>query len=150
MEKFKELKQFPNYLISNQGRILSLRKGIWLKPRATNGDRHVQVCLNGKWMYVHRLVAMAFIKKPNIYVECVLHKDDNPKNNNVNNLQWGTQYENMQQRFGYPAERNKQIKDTFYQQRKTYNGKIVNLIQNIADEFKVSYGNVCCIVYKKN
>jgi len=41
------------------------------------------------------------------------------------------------------------IKDTFYQQRKTYNGKIVNLLQTIADEFKVSYGSVCCIVYKK-
>ena len=150
MEKFKELKQFPNYLISNQGKILSLHKGIWLKSRATNGDRHLQVCVNDKWMYVHRLVAIAFIKKPNKYVDVVMHKDDNPKNNHVDNLQWGTQYENIQQRNNYPAERNKQIKDTFYQQRKTYNGKITKLIEKISEEFKVSYGNVCNIVYKKN
>jgi hypothetical protein len=149
MEKFKQLKEYPNYLISNQGRILSLHKGIWLKPRATNGDRHLQVNVNGKFMYVHRLVAMAFIKKINKYVDIVMHKDNNPKNNHIDNLQWGTQYENMQQRFNYPAEKNKQIKDTFYQQRKTYNGKIVSLIDEIAKEFNVSYSHACAIVYKK-
>ena len=149
MEKFKQLKEYPNYLISNQGRILSLHKGIWLKPRATNGNRHLQVCVNGKFMYVHRLVAMAFIKKINKYVNIVMHKDDDPKNNNVNNLQWGTQYENMQQRNNYPAERNKLIKHIFYTQRKTYAGKIVELIQKIADEFKLSYGTIAVIVYSK-
>ena len=149
MEKFKQLKEYPNYLISNQGRILSLHKGIWLKPRATNGDRHLQVNVNGKFMYVHRLVAMAFIKKINKYVDIVMHKDNNPKNNHIDNLQWGTQYENMQQRFNYPAERNKMIKYTFYKQRKTYGGKIVDLIQKIADEYKISYGNVAYIVYSK-
>jgi hypothetical protein len=153
MEKFRQLKEYPNYLISNQGKILSLEKGIWLKPRATNGDRHVQVCLTTnkkrKWMYVHRLVALAFIKKPNKYINLVMHKDDNPKNNNVDNLQWGTQYLNMQQRFNYPAQRNKNIRNTFYQQRKTYKGTIVSLIKEIAKEFNVSYSSVCAVIYKK-
>ncbi len=101
MEKFKQLKEYPNYLISNQGRILSLHKGIWLKPRATNGDRHLQVNLNGKFLFVHRLVAMAFIKKINKYVDIVMHKDNNLKNNIVVNLQWGTQNDNIQKRINY-------------------------------------------------
>lgn len=44
---------------------------------------------------VHRLVAMAFIErvegKPN-----VLHSDNDPTNNRVTNLRWGTQKENIE------------------------------------------------------
>lgn len=53
--------------------------------------------INGKCKkkYIHRLVADAFIpnplNKPNIN-----HLDCNVKNNNVNNLEWCTQKENIQ------------------------------------------------------
>ena len=43
---------------------------------------------------MHRLVAKSFLENPNNYPN-VLHLDDNPKNNNVNNLKWGTQSENI-------------------------------------------------------
>ena len=36
---------------------------------------------------VHRLVAMAFIPNPNRF-PCINHKDENPSNNNVSNLEW--------------------------------------------------------------
>ena len=48
----------------------------------------------GKYAYVHRLVALAFIDNPNHYTE-VNHKDENPKNNTVENLEWCTRSYNM-------------------------------------------------------
>lgn len=113
-ERWKCIPKFPSYIISNKGNIMSLPKvsaiqdthvdfvkqktGKVLKPRATNGNKHLQVCLteNGKahWMYVHRLVAIAFLKKRKS-CDVVMHIDDNPKNNNVENLQWGTMKENI-------------------------------------------------------
>ena len=46
--------------------------------------------------YVHRLVAENFIPNPNNY-PLVMHIDDDPSNNHVNNLMWGNQKDNMQQ-----------------------------------------------------
>ena len=43
---------------------------------------------------VHRLVAKAFIPIDESSDGTVMHKDDNPRNNNVDNLKWGTKAEN--------------------------------------------------------
>jgi DNA-binding CsgD family transcriptional regulator len=42
-----------------------------------------------RFFYVHKLVANAFIQNPN-NLTCVRHKDGNPNNNNVSNLEWST------------------------------------------------------------
>lgn len=47
---------------------------------------------------VHKLVAEAFIPNPN-NLPIVMHKDNNKKNNNVNNLLWGTIQENTNQAY---------------------------------------------------
>lgn len=91
------------YQIDEIGNVYSIiqtssrRKRI-LKPHQ-NAQGYLKVNLydlNGvcKKKYVHRLVAEAFIpnpeNKPNIN-----HIDCNVKNNNVNNLEWCTQSENI-------------------------------------------------------
>jgi hypothetical protein len=40
--------------------------------------------------YIHRLVAENYLSNPNNY-PVVMHMDDDPSNNHVSNLQWGTQ-----------------------------------------------------------
>ena len=62
---------------------------------------------------VHRLVALAWIPNPKDY-DIVCHKDNNPKNNDVSNLYWGTQSMNMQQMVADNRQRKSKIRN-FYQ-----------------------------------
>ena len=102
-------KDIPNYeglyQASNLGRIRSLpRKGTrtkeWhiLKYNTKNQKHycHIGLCKNGKskTISLHRLIATTFIPNPNNLPQ-VNHKDGNKENNNVNNLEWVTNQENM-------------------------------------------------------
>lgn len=46
---------------------------------------------------IHRLIAQTFIANPN-NLKVVMHLDNDPSNNNVANLKWWNQKENMQQK----------------------------------------------------
>lgn len=91
------------YLVSSLGRIRSLdrrvrtkggamvvRKGRLLKQIVNiDGYLTVMLCKNGSqriWR-VHRIVAIAFLPNPCGY-NIVNHKDRNPSNNAVSNLEW--------------------------------------------------------------
>ena len=60
-------------------------------------DFYVRSKNKRKHLLLHRLLAMAYIPNPN-NLPIVRHLDGNPLNNNLNNLVWGTQKENMQDR----------------------------------------------------
>lgn len=83
------------YQVSNWGRVRSLnyRHAIGnIKILVPYSDRigYLHIELSGKKFLVHRLVAIAFIPNPNNY-PVVNHKDCNPQNNRVENLEWCTQ-----------------------------------------------------------
>lgn len=109
-EIWKDIKGFEGkYQVSNLGNVLSLNYGNrgysrLLVPKCNNKGR-LWVELRGgprKYVLVHTLVAEAFIPNPNGYTQ-INHKDENPKNNDVRNLEWCTQaYNNKYSRDRHP------------------------------------------------
>lgn len=95
-EEWKEITDFPNYMISNLGRVWNKKRKRFMTIYTRKGYSLVKLSKSNtsKEMKVHRLVAMAFI--PNPYnLPCVNHIDENPSNNCVNNLEWcNHQYNN--------------------------------------------------------
>lgn len=97
MEEFRDLDNY--YSVSNEGRVKSKRSGKILKTHSdskSKGYEYITLNYKGvkKTYQVHRLVAKLFLPNPNNY-PCVNHKDENPNNNRVGNLEWCTYSYNL-------------------------------------------------------
>lgn len=98
MYKLSDIKGFEGlYKIDTDGNVYSrYSNGNKLNPlNHSGGYPYVNLYKNGnaKRYYVHRLVAMTFLKNENL-LEQVNHIDGNKKNNNLSNLEWVTSKEN--------------------------------------------------------
>lgn len=112
------------YEVSNLGRVKSLSREILAKRNGKSHTRNIKgrimsqilitVYRNKKYyvtrlsdtgnpstgMYIHRLMAKAFLPVPDKYLEldsfdlCVDHIDNNSKNNTLDNIQWISRCEN--------------------------------------------------------
>lgn len=103
MEEWRDINPCPGYQISSYGRVRSFtnnRHGFCDTPHFlatdinSNGYERVILGPNGRF-FVHHLVAAEFVPNPNNH-PIVRHKDDNRLNNHVDNLEWGTQSDNIQ------------------------------------------------------
>lgn len=95
--RLKTLSRVSTFIQGGRTRSRLLKERI-LKPcSGRHGYIEVGLCKDGKVFYtrIHRLVALAFIpnENPEIF-NVVCHRDDNPANNEVSNLYWGTQKTN--------------------------------------------------------
>ena len=112
-EIWKDVKGYEGYYqVSNLGRIKSLERfantstpGVKQRIKekirklyhTTAGYGYATLAKNGinKTYMIHRLVAMHFLDNPD-NLPCVNHKDENPNNNCVHNLEWCTyEYNNI-------------------------------------------------------
>lgn len=103
MENWKPVVGYEGlYEVSDTGKVRSLNwrkrgitKELFLKPH-NRGYLMVELANHGKKkaFTVHRLVANAFIENPNGYAT-INHKDENKKNNNVDNLEWCSLEQNI-------------------------------------------------------
>lgn len=83
-------------------------KGQILKQyRNRDGYIYVHFSVNGKTINrkVHRLVAQTFLQNPDNLPE-INHKDNNPLNNNISNLEWCSRQYNIayREKYGTPAK----------------------------------------------
>lgn len=93
MEKWKRIKDFPNYSVSNEGRVKNNTSGRIIAPWIdTNG--YPSVHLGKPIRRVHKLVAEAFVPNPFGLSENN-HKDGDKTNCNEWNLEWCTHGENV-------------------------------------------------------
>ena len=95
------------YEVSSFGRIRKVKNGRMMKQYSNgNGYLKVDFSKGGKRskLYVHRLVAKAFVpnSNPKLYNVCN-HLDENPLNNHANNLEWTTMTANLN--YGTAKER---------------------------------------------
>lgn len=128
-EIWRDIKENPNYMVSNMGKVKSLKRMIVrnnnrpllveekiLKPSVNKkGYLYVGLCKNGKIKnyLVHRLVAKAFIPNPD-NLPFINHKSEIKSQNNVENLEWcDTLYNNnFGTRTKRVAEKRKGMKHT--------------------------------------
>ena len=101
----KQINGFDDYYVDDTGVVYSNKSG-YLKPISQWKDgkgRYLLVHIvnndgKAKNVLVHRIVCEAFLPNPKDLPE-VNHKDNNPQNNNLYNLEWCTRKENLQQSY---------------------------------------------------
>jgi len=123
MENWKEIKGYENlYAVSDLGNIKSLEKKVLMKGKfpyikkentlnpfvQKNGYLAVGLTKEGriKTFKVHQLVAIAFLEHERCGMKIIVdHKNNNRKDNNVNNLQLISQRDNASKdRGGYTSK----------------------------------------------
>lgn len=96
MEQWKPIEDLKGYSISNKGRVRKDSTGQIMVLSQNNG--YVRITIS---KHIHRLVADAFLEKPQDENKCWIdHIDGNRSNNDVSNLRWVTPSENTMA-YGY-------------------------------------------------
>lgn len=152
-EIWKSIQGFPNYKVSNRGRVKSLsriyaivhfRTGAkvakktkeriiegWVKRNGRRAiARMVALRREGKTyeMRVHCLVLTAFKgNKPDGFEGC--HNDGNPLNNNLSNLRWDSHLQNMYDSIGHGTKVNPPIHIGSKHPRAIFNEDIIKQIR---------------------
>lgn len=165
-EIWKDIKGYEGiYQVSNLGNVRSLDrygfikgnktffKGKQLKQKTDKRKyKRVSLCKEGKQrtITVHRLVMESFVE--NIFnYPCINHKDENPSNNKLDNLEWCTQKYNIN--YGTCREKIKKNHKSQINCEST-SKKVINLdtneifpsIHEAGRRFKINFQNIykCC------
>jgi hypothetical protein len=156
MANWKDVKGYEGlYLVSDYGEVISLprlvntknksgdmivhRKAKKLKPHLRGRGNQLYPCITltkdnkSKTFSLHRLVAIAFIPNPDDLPE-VNHKDENPFNCRVENLEWCTRQYNIE------YSKSKRI-EQYYQGEKIAEYKSIRYAEQITGISRTAINN---------
>ena len=114
------------YLVSTNGKVYSIRSHKILAPRKHNaGYLRVTLSRNGKRKdaYIHRLMCEAFFGTPNDGRNYVNHLDENPAHNQITNLEWTTNSNNIK----YSWERHREERAKYFQENSSLKIGVVGI-----------------------
>lgn len=108
----RQIPNFPNYTISIDGIIMG-QTAEKAQTHGKNGYKYVTVYANNtsKKLYVHRLMAELYIPNPESK-RTVNHIDGDKHNNNLSNLEWHTDSENIQHAYDNGLNHGSNITDS--------------------------------------
>jgi hypothetical protein len=126
------------YAVDNEGNVFSIKKdGLkLLKPnKPKNGYLQVMLSKFGerKYKQIHRLVLEAFMPNENSDKLTVNHKDEDKRNNNLENLEWLTLADNIRYSTAHPIVRLDKndnligVYESINEAARQTNGKVANI-----------------------
>ena len=121
------------YLVSTNGKVYSIRSHKVLTPRKHNaGYLRVSLCRNGerKDAYIHRLMCEAFFGTPNDGRNYVNHLDEDPAHNQITNLEWTTNSNNIK----YSWERHREERAKYFQENSSLKIGVVGIDKQTKEE----------------
>lgn len=142
--KAKQIKDFPNYIITDTGEVIN-NKGLHLKPDlSNNGYFRVSLCnekVKHKKLLVHRLVAEAFIPNPDNLPQ-INHINKNKRDNRMENLEWCSPLYNL----NYSEVINKASVAKFSRIKCDTTGEVFESIKSASDKYGLHHANIvaCC------
>ena len=144
-EVFKEVPKFPNYQVSNLGRVKSFNKSKEIFLKTANNKGYLQVVLyenkKAKTIQVHRLVAITFLNHVSDISSGIVidHINNNRQDNRLENLQLVTvRLNNSKDRKGgasdfigvfWSGRRKKWGSAIFYKKRRIHLGLFSNELE---------------------
>ena len=121
------------YLVSTNGKVYSIRSHKILAPRRHNAEYlRVTLSRNGerKDAYIHRLMCEAFFGTPNDGRNYVNHLDENPAHNQITNLEWTTNSDNIK----YSWARHREERTKYFQENPSRKIGVVGIDKQTKEE----------------